>query len=396
MVAPQLRTMDDYLILDILLGLIVVLFAAIGCWRGAAKEVVVTAGIFAGYALASSWARPWGGDLSDLTDLRVDVAQLLVAATAILAATIILGYGGSALAGSPDVRLSGRLAGAALAAINGGLLLHYCLSFIERFLTDEGAQRALDRSHVSRLLLRQFGWMLIGAAGIAAAAIVVSLLARRRGAVVAGAPAPAMSEPAMYQESPGRQRPARLPRGADDGKYEPVARGFDPASGRYLTDAPSVRETIPLPPVDATNVAYGAPRGTPSVSEPGAAASDRFSGDEWYRRAEGGVSSSDAPLPDVRPGSNGQTPADRLSPHAPADLTQHLDPEGRESGANGHGSVDVSALSWIRRSAHPGWLGDAAPTASTGGSEQRDRQCRACGANLGEGDSFCPRCGSPA
>src|SRR5262249_44046394 len=160
--------------------LIVVLFAAIGCWRGATKEVVVTAAIFAGAALASSWAKPWGSDLANLTGLRADVAQLVVAAAALLSATVVLGYGGSALIGSPRVSFGERLAGGVLAAINGLLLLHYLLSFIERFITDDGAQRALARSEVSRELLRQFGWLLIGAAGVVATAIVVGLLLRRR------------------------------------------------------------------------------------------------------------------------------------------------------------------------------------------------------------------------
>src|SRR5688572_19973505 len=124
--------MDDYVLLDILLGLIVALFAAIGFWRGAVKEVVVTAGIFAGSALAYSWADPWGGDLADLVELRADVARIVVAAVALIAVTLVLGYGGSALVGSPEVGLSSRLLGAGLAAINGGLLLHYCLWNIER------------------------------------------------------------------------------------------------------------------------------------------------------------------------------------------------------------------------------------------------------------------------
>jgi hypothetical protein len=389
--------MDDYLVLDILLGLIVVLFAAIGCWRGAAKEVVVTAGIFAGYALASSWAQPWGSDLADLIDLRRDVAQLVVAATALLSATILLGYGGSALAGSPDVRVSGRVAGGVLAAINGGLLLHYCLSFVERFLTDEGAQRALDRSHVSRLLLRQFGWLLIGVAGVAATAIVVTLILRRRRAFVPLVPDSDALETVVYQETGSRQRPARLPRGADDGKYEPVARGYDPSSGRYGADAPSAGQTIPLPPVDAASLAHGGGRGTPSSNGPRSVPrTDSFAGDDWYRR-DGASRPETTPTADERLSPNGQSASDRFAPPVSADRSESGGSAHQERGTNGHGSIEeVSALSWIRRSAHPGWIGDLAATPSTGAHEQRTRQCRACAADLGEGDSFCPRCGTSA
>lgn len=389
--------MDDYLALDILLGLIVVLFAAIGCWRGAAKEVVVTAGIFAGYALASSWAKPWGGDLADLTGLRVGTAQLLVSAIALLSATLVLGYGGSSLAGSPDVRLSGRIAGATLAAINGGLLLYYCLSFIERFLTDGGSQRALGRSHVSRFLLGQFGWLLIGAAAVGALVVLAGLLLRRRSASEALLPESEIAEPAFYHEPASRQRPARLPRGADAGKYEPIARGYDPTTGRYGADAPSVGQTIPLPPVDAEGLAYGGGRAAPAANgwkpEPPA---ESYAGEEWYRR-DGLAPAGATPLGDPRPSPNGQAASDRWTPPGPVDGAEDAGKRPPRPATNGLGAgEDVSALSWIRRSAHPGRMGDVAAPPSSGAQEQRTRLCRACAAELGEGDSFCPRCGTPA
>ncbi|HEY7032746.1 MAG TPA: CvpA family protein [Thermomicrobiales bacterium] len=389
--------MDDYLILDILLGLIVVLFAAIGFWRGAAKEVVVTAGIFAGFALASSWASPWGTDLADLTDLRPDVAQLFVAAIALLSATILLGYAGSALAGSPDVSLGARVAGGVLAAINGVLLLHYLLSFIDRFIADEGAQRALDRSNVSRLLLRQFGWLLVGGAAVVALAIVVRLLVRRRHPGVPLVPATDVSEPATYQEADSRQRPVRLPRGADDGKYEPVARGYDSASGRYEVDAPSANETIPLPPVDASGLAYAGGSGMPSPNgQPAAWRTDDFAGDDWYRRAQAAWQAGESTPADERPNPNGQTQPEPQPPAAAANRVDEAAPDQSESGSNGRGSdEEVSALAWIRRSTHPGWIGAPSPTLTTSSHDPGPRQCRACAAELGESDRFCPRCGTP-
>jgi uncharacterized membrane protein required for colicin V production len=379
--------MDDYLVLDILLGLIVVLFAAIGCWRGAAKEVVVTAGIFAGAALASSWAKPWGSDVVDLTGLRADVAQLVVAATALLTATIVLGYAGSALIGSPTIPRGERLVGGALAAINGLVLLHYLLSFVEQFVTDAGAQRALVRSQISRQLLRQFGWLLIGAAGVVATAIVVGLLLQRRRRFAPLVLPSDFAEPAFYHETVGRHRPARLPRGADDGKYEPIARGYDATSGRYADDAPVVGQTIPLPPVDAAGFAHGGGRGGPSSNGPQSdSPPETFAGDEWYRRVQGVTRAS----------SSGHDQSDRGALPASSDRAEETGRVLHEPGANGYDSTeDVSALSWIRRSAHPGWIGDnpastAADTGNTG-----TRQCRACAAELGESDGFCPRCGTP-
>jgi uncharacterized membrane protein required for colicin V production len=393
--------MDDYILLDLLLGLIVVLFAAIGFWRGAAKEVVVTAGVFAGAALAASWANPWGNDLADLIHLRADVSRLIVAATALLLASLILGYGGSALVGSPEVGWGGRLAGATLAAINGGLVLHYCLSFIERFLTDEGAQRALDRSDVSRVLLHQFGWLLIGAAGLIGTAIVASLLLGRRRAFVPYEPAVAASEPAAYHEPGGRQRPARLPRGADAGKYEPVARGYDPANGRYAADAPSIGQTIPFPPVDAAGLAFGGGRSAPpssSLSPPDAPhGAPPYAGDEWFRRGKGVTRSGPAADGDDRASLNGRYPSSPESPPSTSARDGASSAPSPEPGANGNGAIgDMSTLAWVRRSAHPGWTGEPETSAATGGGDRQARHCRVCTAELGDGDSFCPRCGAAA
>jgi uncharacterized membrane protein required for colicin V production len=393
--------MNDYVLLDILLGLIVALFAAIGFWRGAAKEVVVTAGIFAGWALALSWAAPWGSDLANLVELRADVAQLVVAAIALFSATVVLGYGGSALIGTVDVGWSGRLMGAALAAINGGLLLRYSLTFIERFLTDEGAQRALDRSEVARILLRQFGWLLVGAASVMAICIVVGLLVNRRRAFTPLVPAAVMVEPATYHDPAGRQRPARLPREADAGKYEPVTRGYDPTRERFDADAPSVNQTIPLPPVDPVGLAYGGGRGTPpadtsrSEERHRAPGTDAFSGDEWYRRAQG-LTRPGTPAPaEERSSANGQFPPERNSTPSAADTSGDARSALPESGANGHASVDDgSAFSWIQRSSHPGRTADAASARSPGPSDQPGRRCRVCDAELSDEDGFCPRCGT--
>ncbi len=380
--------MDDYVLLDILLGLIVALFAAIGFWRGAVKEVVVTAGIFAGSALAFSWAESWGGDLADLVDVRTDVARIVVAAVALIAATLVLGYGGSALVGSPDVGLSGRLLGAGLAAINGGLLLHYCLWNIERFLTDEGGQEALDQSEVSRVLLRQFGWLLIGAAGVAASAIVGGQWVRRRRALVPLVPVSEAVEPMSTTsfDASGRQRPVRLPRIADAGKYEPVARGYDPANERYAADAPSVGQTIQLPPVDAANLAYGGGRSAPGGRS--------YEGDEWYRRTPAPVQPLTPETPRDLPQTNGQIPSDRSTPARPAQSAhddQSLQPQ---PDAIGHSPLtDVSAFSWIQRTTHPGWAASSSFQEDQGTKSGKTPNCRACLAEIEPSDSFCPRCG---
>ncbi|HKG26258.1 MAG TPA: CvpA family protein [Thermomicrobiales bacterium] len=382
--------MDDYILLDILLGLIVALFAAIGYWRGAVKEVVVTAGIFAGAALASSWAVPWGSDLADLVDMRVEVARLLVAATALLTASLVLGYGGSALVRSSDVGLAGRLLGAALALINGCLLLHYCLWFVERFLTDEGAQDALDHSDVSRVLLRQFGWLLIGAAGLVALAIAAGLLLERRRSARLLVPVAGTADavPLTYGHPNHRQRPPRLPRGADGGKYEPVARGYDPVGERYTADAAAVGQTIPLPPVDAAYPTQGGGSVAPSA--------DSYTGEEWYRRAPSSARSDSAADSVDQTGQNGRHPSAHQPQPGSAHGVDHRASSLPESGANGHTPLaDASAYSWVQRSAHPGWGSASPPLSADGAPNGRVRACHDCGAELDAGDGFCQRCGAP-
>jgi uncharacterized membrane protein required for colicin V production len=372
--------MDDYVLLDVLLGLIVALFAAIGFWRGALKEVMVTAGIFAGSALAFAWAGPWGGDLADLVEMRTDVARIVVAAIALIATTLVLGYGGSSLVGSPDVGLSNRILGAGLAAINGCLLLHYLLWNIERFLTDENGQEALDQSHISRLLLRQFGWFLIGAAGLAALAIAAGQFVQRRRTFVTLVPVAETIEdlPAVSFDANGRQRPARLPRGADTGKYEPVASGYDPESERYAADAPSAGQSIPLPPVDAANLAQSGGHGAPGRNT--------YDGEEWYRRPPAPAQPLSPEPPRGLPQFNSQNPSRAES--SPSSYGVQSDPSSHpRSEPNGHSPMmDVSAYSWVQRTAHPGW-------AASSTRQGAPSICKGCQAELGPNDSFCPHCG---
>jgi hypothetical protein len=108
----------------------------------------------------------------------------------------------------------------------------------------------LEKSRIAWTLLRQFGWVALGAALLMLVPILISLVRgeRREPATwtIAGS-SEAWQEPAP---TPAARKP-RLAWGSDDGKLEPVARGYDPGNGRYGADAPSVRQTIPIAPVDA-------------------------------------------------------------------------------------------------------------------------------------------------
>jgi hypothetical protein len=163
------------------------------------------------------------------------------------------------------------------------------------------------------------------------------------------------------EDSSARQRPVRLPRAADEGKYEPLGRGFDPVTGRYAADAPHAGNTMALPPVDSGRTGGGLAGGWVGPSVTGedwtsAAGYGGFSTADWLRRAP--VSS----VPDARPGADaaqsGREPSDAASA-APARMA-------------------ASEL-------------DEAAASSVGG-----RRCRVCAAELADGDRFCARCGSPS
>src|SRR5579884_3557876 len=109
--------MSANFVLDILLTLIVILFVPIGFWRGALKEVIVTAAILLGAALAVAWAEPWGDSLADVLNVRQGVARFIVAAVALFLAVILLGYGGGTLLNSWEPGSGTRLLGCVLAAV---------------------------------------------------------------------------------------------------------------------------------------------------------------------------------------------------------------------------------------------------------------------------------------
>jgi len=355
--------MTDQLLLDVLLALIIVLFGLIGFWRGAAREGLVTAGVFAGAAIADSWARPWGGDLAQLVSIRLGLAQLIVAGVALLLATTILGYGSGAVLNLPVPSLPARLAGAALAAVNGALVLRFGLRFIERFLVGAGTDQVLDESRLSWLLLRQSGWLLLGAALAFGLTIFVAMMIGRRGGRDVAADSPAVVFAPGHHEVT-LQRPVRLPRQADEGKLEPASRGFDRATGTYAADAPHVRETIPLPP-ESRDLGQNGGRSIPaseswrhqSTRAGAQSPRSRLAGDHWLQWP--------APNPAVPQIEANPEPAPGHNDHGSQPQWQALAPQGQPGAARNPAS--------------------AAP-----------RLCRICATELGPADNFCPNCGASA
>jgi uncharacterized membrane protein required for colicin V production len=167
--------MSIFLVLDILLVLLIVLFMPIGFWRGPIKELFVTLGIFFGVMLADYWASPWGSDLADMSSLTSGAGAFVVAMAFLVATTFILGYGlGATLAPAMHTTLT-RVLGAAVAAFNGALLLSFSLQYIRLYLLSDANEQSLYDSYVARFLLNDLGWLLMIVA-IAALPILLYIL----------------------------------------------------------------------------------------------------------------------------------------------------------------------------------------------------------------------------
>ena len=230
---PQI---DTPLLLDVLLGLIVLLFVPFGIRRGVAKEAMVSAGLLLGAILAGRFNEAWGAELATRFTLDAGVARFLVSAFFLLAGAFLLGYGAGAALGAMRLGAFSRLAGGLLAAFNATLLLSYLLRWIDEFLAG-GA--ALDDGLIGEALVRRSDWLLLAAAGVLLALTILGWIvnaarARRQPRQIDGAAA----------GMPARQRPVRVAQGGDAGKYEP---GSESAarSGRF---GPGIDATTPLPP----------------------------------------------------------------------------------------------------------------------------------------------------
>ncbi|HYI15556.1 MAG TPA: CvpA family protein [Thermomicrobiales bacterium] len=172
--------MSIFLVLDVLLILLIALFTPIGYWRGPVKELFVTLGVLFGILLADFWARPWGSDLADFSDLTAGSGSFIVAMCFLVASTFILGYGIGAALGPAYHSTEARLLGAGIAALNGTLLLSFALQYVRLYLLSDANEESLDDSYVSQFLLDQVGWILMITAIVAVPILLYILISGRR------------------------------------------------------------------------------------------------------------------------------------------------------------------------------------------------------------------------
>jgi uncharacterized membrane protein required for colicin V production len=334
---PQI---DTPLLLDILLGLVVLLFVPFGIRRGVAKEAMVSAGVLLGATLAERFGAIWGAELTTRFGLEQGTATFAASAALLLACTFLLGYGGGAALGRSRPGTASRLAGGLLAAFNAAYLLSTLFGWIDEFL-NQGA--ALDDGIVGEALLRRADLLLLGAAGVLLVLTVLGWIvnasrSRRQ---------PRESDGSLMGGIPARQRPVRMANDADAGKYEP---GLEPVSrsGRF---GQGIDATSPL--------SVGA---TYAEAEPWPRDGQATSANNGHSRATQVDSTRQRPL-DAPSSRNDETVWSPWSASA-----------GDETVAK----TEV-ARPW--------------PVAASGGVTD-DERCAVCRARVGPRDVFCPECGA--
>ena len=266
--------MSIFIVLDVLLIVMIGLFAPIGYWRGPVRELFVTLGILFGILLADFWARPWGRDLASFSDLTNSSGGFVMAFIFLVASTFILGYGIGATLGNLWHSPEAKVLGAAIATLNGMLLLSFSLQYVRLFLLSDTNEENLHDSFIADFLLDGIGWVLLGAAFFALPLLLWILITGRRAYgyddgygydesyddVVASHPLSALAE--RPADARGRQQslPPRVPVGRATGsesdadpayKSEPAARRRSPqAESRPLIVAEPVTTAEPMPAAD--------------------------------------------------------------------------------------------------------------------------------------------------
>lgn len=172
--------MSIYLVLDLLLILLIALFAPIGYWRGPVKELLVTLGVLFGILLADFWARPWGSDLADITAIGSSGGAFVVAMAFMVTVTFVLGYGAGAAIAPANFTPAARAIGAGIALFNGILLVAFSLQYVRVFLLSPATEEALYDAYIVQFLLDQIGWVLLVVALVAWPLLLGVLITGRR------------------------------------------------------------------------------------------------------------------------------------------------------------------------------------------------------------------------
>ncbi len=235
--------LSSQLLLDILLGFIVVLFALFGIRRGAGREALVSAGLLLAAVISGEWGERFGNWLAGRTGLDVGTARFAIELAILLSGVFVIGYGAGGAIPATRPSLWSRIAGGVLAAINGAVFLGYLLRAIDQNLNPGDT---LDDGYVTGVLLNHFDLILLAAALFALLVILIGWIVR----AING------DDVELEPAFPTRSRPVKVAPQPDAGKFDPI-----PTQPAAQPVQRVLSETAPLPQAAAPQWQAQAPSG---------------------------------------------------------------------------------------------------------------------------------------
>ncbi len=169
------------LALTVLIAILWLACIALGYWHGGWRQVVLLAAMLLSYAVLSEWAVPNGHDLATRFHWSVSRTTTGVALLYLLGGTFILGFLGSfALYRPRPLDLTERRFGAVMGVLTGGLLLALILRTLRSYAFVAGRGESLHTSLLSRYLIEDVGYLLLGAVVLGGIAAIAGFVAARR------------------------------------------------------------------------------------------------------------------------------------------------------------------------------------------------------------------------
>ncbi len=240
-------------ILDLLLGLVLIMFVPIGFWRGALREWLTLAGIALGLLLATSWSERGGAFLAPILALDSNLAAFTAGAICLLGATLCVGYaGGVTLPYRPDLSGTNRWLGALLGLGNGILIVSGLLQLMQRTLFASHSDSSLKTSGLAKFLIESTGWVYLLLVLFFIGCVIAGLFRR----FMEGTPLMEEYQP-LHQFNPATTRveesksPSATPATDDDEAGPPIR--LQPAPETQSSQKTAVLQIVPKPTASDTN-----------------------------------------------------------------------------------------------------------------------------------------------
>jgi uncharacterized membrane protein required for colicin V production len=372
-------------VLDLLMGLVLLMFVPIGLWRGALREWLTLAGIALGGLLASSWGGAWGDDLSRAIGMDANLAAFTVATAFFLGTTLVVGYGGGVtLPYRPDLTGANRALGALLGLANGTMILSGLLQLMQRHLFAGRSDSPLKTAGLAAFLIDSVGWVYLGLL-LLLLGFVVAGLARRatEGTPLMDEYGPVYAQAARADQPPDELWNRTVP------PVKPAAQQQPPPAAARAQEQTAVLSVVksetPQSPKPTEPESADRPQSPPVSAAPQVP----------NLRAIGPIAPTGQVVDIARRQGPRATP-----PPLPANVTPLPSQGGRGAGdrrtgedqrtLSGPGADDRPTLI-----SKPRTIGDA-PTLVPQGSREEQEPARTPAAPKRDGERICPSCGTSA